>query len=249
MLTLRAVTDAAGRFRLEGLPPESRVSLGMVDEAYARFPHDAHGMTGAPGSVAEVDAIRLWAAARITGRVTQNGRPVGGAIITAHRQNGSMREAELGFGFAVSHKDGRYIMSDLAPSTVNVAADLPETQGNEMTARAHEGVKVAEGSTVWDIDFELVPGTIAEGTVTLPDGKPLAGTDVGIYGPAHPESSAWVGVALTDERGRYRLRVPAGAQRVYLMDSRYESEQRRVTTTADAPTRVDFRAKMKVGKP
>ena len=245
VLTLRAVTDAAGRFRLEGLPPESRVSLNMVDVAYARFPHDAHGMTGAPGSVAEVDAIRLWAAARITGRVTQNGRPVGGVIITAYRQNESMRKAELGFGFAVSHKDGRYIMSDLAPSTVNVSADINGSLGAAVTARAHEGVRVAEGATVWDVDFELVPGTIVEGTVTLPDGKPLAGTEVGIYGPAHPESSPWVGRATTDARGRYRARVPAGAQRVYLMDSRYESEQKRVTTTADAPTRVDFRAKAK----
>ena len=244
-LAPRSVTDAAGRFRLDGLPPESYVPFDIVDMAYARMRIDEQGTTGLARSTVTTKAVRLKRAARIAGRVTRNGRSVAGVKIGAQSQNDQTFIGGNVWGEAITDADGRYAILRLGPSTVNVAADLSETLGSEVTARAHEGVRVAEGETVTGMDFELVPGTIVEGTVTLPDGKPLVGTPVGIYGPAHPDTSAWVGMARTDARGRYRARVPAGAQRVYLMDSRYETAERRVTTASNAATRVDFQAKVK----
>jgi protocatechuate 3,4-dioxygenase beta subunit len=66
-----------------------------------------------------------------------------------------------------------------------------------------------------------IPGGIVEGRVTDSAGKPILNTSVGIYGPAHPRSSAWVQFAKTDAKGRYQVRVPAGKNYVYCMDSRY----------------------------
>ena len=244
-LTPTATTDAAGHFRMEGLPPETSVQFDTVDERYARQGFEDRATTGSPASSVTAKPVTLVRAGRITGRLTREGRPVSGVQLGAQGKEHEANTDSGAWGEAVTDADGRYAMGQMQSGVYNVAANLSESLGIEVTARAHEGVRVAEGETVTGMDFELVPGTIVEGTVTLPDGKPLVGTPVGIYGPAHPDTSAWVGMARTDARGRYRARVPAGAQRVYLMDSRYESEQKRVTTKPDAPTRVDFRTRVK----
>ena len=48
-------------------------------------------------------------------------------------------------------------------------------------------------------------------------GKPIKGMQIGIYGPAHPQSSAAVQSAATGPDGTYELRVPPGRQYLYVM--------------------------------
>ncbi len=56
------------------------------------------------------------------------------------------------------------------------------------------------------------------GSVTwLGTDTPASGVQVGIYGPAHPQTSPWVEAVTTDAKGRFSLRVPPGRQRIYVM--------------------------------
>ena len=66
-------------------------------------------------------------------------------------------------------------------------------------------------------NFTLVTGAMVTGSVTwLGTDAPASNVYVGIYGPAHPQTSPWVGSMLTDARGRFSFRVPPGRQRVYV---------------------------------
>jgi len=106
-------------------------------------------------------------------------------------------------------------------------------------SKSFPGVRALSG-----VDFELIPGTVIEGVVTSTGGKPMPRIWVGVYGPAHPQSSAWVQGTKTDAQGRYRFLVPPGKQMVYVSDGRYDAEQKHVTT-GEGVTRVDLRVKPK----
>ena len=70
-------------------------------------------------------------------------------------------------------------------------------------------------------------------------GRPVEGAFVGVYGPAHPASSAEVQSTLTDAKGRYLLRVPSGDQRVYLADGRYEGISDNVSVADGSTTSLE----------
>src|SRR5207247_6386814 len=63
----------------------------------------------------------------------------------------------------------------------------------------------------------LIHGAVLTGRALAADnGAPIPGVGVGVYGPAHPQSSAAVQGGQTGPDGRYFLRVPAGKQYLYL---------------------------------
>lgn len=243
-----AETDARGGFTLEGLPPQTSVRYDADDVRFARLGYGERIETGEGASVA-ARPVRLKRAGRVAGRITRNGKPVAGVRVGAQVNNdkGSMESGE--WGDATTDAKGHYAIERLAPNVYNVALDLSTGLDAEVTARAHEAVAVQEGQRIDGMDFDLVPGALIEGKVALPDGKPVSGAYVGVYGPAHPGSSAWVQSAITDAAGHFRLRVPAGAQRVYMADSRYQAEEAHVTTTDGASTHVDLRATVKQEAP
>jgi hypothetical protein len=126
-------------------------------------------------------------------------------------------------------------MPRLLAGHYNIALDLSGTLDREVTAVAHENVEIGQ-------DFELIPGVLVNGTVTGADGEPKAGIEVGVYGPAHPNSSAWVQSATTDKSGHYVFRVPAGKNRVYVMSGPImpEGSDRTIEAVDGQETKVDF---------
>ena len=64
-------------------------------------------------------------------------------------------------------------------------------------------------------------------------GNPQKGIEIGIYGPAHPQTSGWVQIGQTDAVGTYQMRVPPGEQYVYVMQL---SQKSRILTVADGDT-------------
>ena len=99
----------------------------------------------------------------------------------------------------------------------------PNDRGIEQRARfmrsAHEGITVKAKEVKTGLDFTLERGCLITGRVLGADDRPIIGYPVGIYGPAHPESSAWVQCSVTDSQGRYQLRAPSGKQQLYLQAS------------------------------
>ena len=71
----------------------------------------------------------------------------------------------------------------------------------------------------------------------------MPGVMVGIYGPAHPLTSAWVQMTTTRADGTYLLRVPAGKQYVYIMSEGRGDSGEHVSVTEGHSTEVDFHVK------
>ncbi len=153
----------------------------------------------------------------------EDGKAAGGVQVGAQIQHNAMSSwpagaasaqmSEESWNNAVSRPDGTY--------TLPVGANIPynvmvlDTTGKWVAAAA-EGVSGQKDATVTVPDLVLTKGALVTGSVTDGSGKPVAGAAVMSYGPHRPATSASVIVALTDQAGRYRLRVATGLSRVYI---------------------------------
>ncbi len=239
-LRLGDVTDSEGRFIIRDLPPETKVGYEVDDARFAQLPLEAQIDTAKNGGRAHKD-IRLQPAAQLRGRVTRDGKPVAGFKVgaqTNHDKDPDNQGSQGGLG--VTDSQGRFTIKRMSTGVYNVIADLRGPMGREVTAVAHESVTVGKGQTIESLDFKLIPGVIVEGIVTDSSGKPVKEVSIGIYGPAHPRSSAWVQLALTDARGFYRMRVPPGKQYVYVSDASFESTPKDVIVRDGVVLRVNF---------
>ncbi|CAN5615521.1 hypothetical protein BH11ARM2_BH11ARM2_22030 [soil metagenome] len=232
---LAVKTDSHGRAVFREIPLDTEVGLDTSDGRYAAI--QDRFKAGNPSL-----AIVLAPAAMIEGRVTRYGHPVSGVGVAA-QENTDISGPLGGYAWAetLTDQDGCYRLARLPKSAVNVALFSDTIPGRDASARAHEGIRVRPGSRVTGIDFALTPGATIQGTVFGPDGKPKSGGMVGVYGPAHPNSSAWVDGLTADKSGHYSLHVPPGAQKVYIMDSRFEQDMRTVNVADGQVLNIDFR--------
>jgi len=238
-LNVGGTTAADGSFGIQGLPKDVRVGYEADDDPFAQLSFSDRLDIGTD-PVTRAPNVTLEYAASFTGRVTRDGAPVVGVRIGTQ---GTNDPANIGLGGnSVTDQNGRYTISRLRPGVYNVIANLQNGMDRDVTAVAHEGVRVKAGDQIANLDFQLIPGVLIVGRVTGEDGKPLPETDVGVYGPSHPNTSAWVQSALTDKDGFYRLRVPPGKQYVYVMDGRYTQDAHTVNVESDSK-RVDFQVK------
>jgi hypothetical protein len=135
----------------------------------------------------------------------------------------------------------------MRPGTFNVAIGLNADLSQSCTAVAYEALSLEQGEHAAGKDFQLIPGALITGKVLDANTqKPLAGLSIGVYGPAHPKSGAWVQTCRSGADGSYQLRVPPGDQYVYFQDLPPEGylepkvKSQNVTVTVDQPTTVDF---------
>ena len=217
---LSVTISADGLATFDKIPATTDARLDVSDDRYARLGFEDRF----DGTKSGLQTITLRQSAEISGRVTHAGKPVAGVTIGVqdNNENYSIRTGLQDiFGSAVSDSDGNYTIRRLGTGLVNVIFDERFAKNRQLTAVAHEGIQTKPGKAVRNVDFELVPGGIVVGRVTDLSGKPIPNTSVGIYGPAHPRSSAWVQAVKTGRDGRYELRVPAGKNYVYGMDFPY----------------------------
>ncbi len=204
----QALTDERGQFTIGDLPRGQKVALAAEAEGLAEW--RAMDLTAWPVVGQDVPvSMAMEPEAVITGRVTRQGEPAAGVAVNAQAQHPGVGRAH-----ALTDNTGRYEMRSLAGGTYNVTIDPPEG----WTAAARESVQVASGGRAEGIDLELIRGALVRGTVTWQEtGEPVAGTGVGAYGPAGPQSTGAVQRVVTDDEGRYELRVPPGHSRIYWM--------------------------------
>ena len=156
--------------------------------------------------------MTLLRAALVSGRVLgSNGAPRVGIKVAAQGV-----EMNNGYSSALTDATGSYTLTQLSPGKYNIALDLDVEDRPEWTARAHEGITLQAEENKTNVDFSLEVGCLITGRVLGADDRPIVGYPVGVYGPAHPQSSAWVQRSVTDSQGRYQVRVPAGKQHLYL---------------------------------
>lgn len=210
-------TNSQGKFEIPNLPKGGAVEFDFVDPKYASCQDGAAyfnetKLSNSPITVAPV--VHLRRAAVFTGRVTRDGKPVAGIRIGAQGNFETGGDPGL-WGEAITNANGIYEMKRMYPGHYNVVFDEARMNG-EVTAVAHENVKAEEGKTVTGLDFNLISGAAIKGKITDASGLPLAGAGISVYGPGHPQTSAWVQSATSGRDGTYTLHVPAGKQYIYL---------------------------------
>lgn len=205
---LSATSAADGQVTFSHMPTGCTIQLRHDDPRFAQFewndqPSETAAMT-----------ITMGPGASVSGRVTlPDGAPAVGVKVGAQAANGYPD----GWGQDVTDSQGRYTLRCLQGSHYNVALDLKGEWERDWTAKAHDTLPVPKGEHVKGVDFTLEKGAQITGRVLDQHGNPVSGMGVGVYGPAHPDTGAWVQVANTAGDGRYTLRVPAGRQKVYVM--------------------------------
>lgn len=206
-------TDEQGAVTIPSLPQGWQLRLEVSDVRFAQLTYE-NAVPLNKGSQTTAKPIRLQPGSSVRGRVTYGltGKPAVGVRVGAQGVG-----AERGGGEAVTDAAGRYHLKQLAAGTYNIALDLKGELAADWTARAHEKAYVGPGERREGLDFTLIRGALIQGKVTAADtGQPVPGAHVGVYGPAHPRSGAWVQGVQTGPDGTYRHRVPEGRQYLYI---------------------------------
>lgn len=219
---ISTTTNEKGEYQLEGFRPNTAIRLALAASRFGQLGQDQDVITGKVG-ISKAPDRRLQPEAVLEGRVVRDGVGVPGVSLGIQDCNGS---GPSQFGAVVTGPDGRYRFGNLLTGEVNVIVDDMENPAPQWVGRALESVALQAGKVTRVADITLEPGVLIQGVVRDRAGKPLPKIQVGIYGPAHPMSSGWVQTAWSDANGRYRFRVPAGKQHIYLMDSRFDASER-----------------------
>ncbi len=223
-------TDMRGVASFPAMPQGGQVRIDTQDQRFARLEMENYPLGRGP--VTELPAITLVPAATVRGRITigPSGKPVARLRVGAQSMDGERPPAG---GDAVSDSKGFYQLTQIRPGAYNIALDLNNAMGRSWTARAHEAVYVRPGDDLEGIDFQLIRGAILQGRVVAADnGAPIPGVWISVYGPAHPQSGAWVQGVGTGPDGAYLHRVPGGKQHLYLAMSAPPSGFRMPAQTA-----------------
>ena len=250
---LTGVTDAEGKVTLNNLPRGSSVDFQFDDEHFAYPDYNQRFATSENQAESTPVTVNLELGATVTGKVGQGGKGVGGIRVLAQPTHRSRTMGSS--GSALTDADGNYRITHLIPGEYNVLLNLQGQTAKDWTAVAHEWLKLRGGETTRDVDLPLIEGGIIRGKVITADtAEPIVGIQVGVHGPAHPQSSNMVASGLTNADGEYSVRVAPGLQQVsirgILPEAYRESGQnsRDIKVDDGETARLDFRLTRREGE-
>ncbi|HEX8852135.1 MAG TPA: carboxypeptidase-like regulatory domain-containing protein, partial [Pyrinomonadaceae bacterium] len=159
------------------------------------------------------------APATLTGRVTNDGKGVGGvgvALIAGDRSPDRKPVAR-----ASTDAEGNYRLTNIPPGRYQVVPLAPAFIVADLMTGFPPGkaISLAAGETVEDIDFRITRGGVITGRVTDADGRPVVAEQVQIVSvdgnTPSQRAVSFSGSFETDDRGVYRAYgLPAGRYRV-----------------------------------
>ncbi len=208
-------TDSAGSAVFQGLPQGFVATFTVQDQAYQRRPPAADGLPLSAGADSGTYTVPMTLGAFVTGRLVYGPTQLPAAGVRI----GAQETTTSAWGEAQTDAEGRYQINQLSPGRYTVAVDEQSAAlGGGWTAAAVRNIVLGPGQEAAGADMPLVRGVLITGTVTRRGShRPVAGTEIGAYGPAHPAGGAWVGGGWTQADGTYQIRVPPGPQHVYPM--------------------------------
>lgn len=180
----------------------------------------ALGFSGASAQSEKKSAPAELSGSTISGRVTAQGRGLGGATVTLWRQPLGEPIASNLATYARTDPEGNYLIAKVPPGSYFISATSPGfvTTKENLVPPNLRAVVFPDTQTVNGIDFDLVRGGVITGRVTDVGGKPLIeqlitlipqGTIPDFSMPAYGRD------IRTDDRGVYRVYgVPPGHYRV-----------------------------------
>ncbi len=160
--------------------------------------------------------------ATITGRVTVNGKGLGGVAVGAGRSPSSSRPLIPASLRAKTDADGNYAIHGLPSGTYYLSFSAPgfiAVTGGTPTGD-FKPISVVAGEVVRNMDFRLVRGGVVSGRVSTKTGEPVVEQQINLVqvdqppGPPFPTLSNNLD-SRTDDRGMYRIfGIPAGRYKV-----------------------------------
>ena len=243
LLPWHATTDAEGRFVMRDLPPMASMKLLAGGRDHARTWIDVDELQK------PIEAT-LPRGGRITGSVRMpDGSPAVRMPVTAC---GNF----AGYGHAQTDEHGRFELSSLAPDVYKVFATA-----DDLTTIAVTHLEVGAGEEVAAKPVQMVVGGFITGRlVDAVTGQPFVPgprCDVAMYGPARGDGGACECTPVLPD-GTFRIRAPAGDNRIYLRSAGGYSEPSEVVLVVEGKvTTVEWtlqpppskRAKPPGGKP
>lgn len=201
LLPWRAETATNGEFVLRGVPDIQPISM------VAGGPNHARRWVKVEDPAEPLDeAMKLGC--RISGKVLMpDGSPAGRVRVQA---------SGVGIGYGITHTDdhGHYTLTSLSADTYKVWAEVAD-----LTVIAVTGIAVVAGETAEDRTVQLTEGGFIVGRIVDAEtGKPIVPgphTDVAMYGPARGDGGACECTPVRAD-GTFRIRAPAGRNRIYL---------------------------------
>jgi hypothetical protein len=221
LLPWYARTDADGRFTLRELPPLLPMSLRAGHRDFAA------DWVEVEAADAPIEA-ELRPGGRVHGVVRMpDGSPAVRVLVAA---------AAVGAGYGHSRTDerGRFEIASLPAETYKVWAEA-----EDLTVIAVCGLDVRAGADVDAAVVQLVTGGFIAGRLVDADtGAPITpgpSTDVAMYGPARGDGGACECTPVLPD-GTFKIRAPAGKNRIYLRSAMGWSEPSEVVSVQDGET-------------
>lgn len=256
-----AVTDADGRFSLEGIDPGSVkvwalgggfVSVGLSGgSAFLGATNTPYTAELEPGQAGTLD-LEAEPAGRVEGRVlTEDGSPIPGAVVQATGGNTMPPQLAVAFlgmgqswGTAVTDADGAFVIDVLIPgSKYKVTAKAPD----HPTATSSEFI--AAGGKTEDVEIRMkAPRWLEVTVVDAETGKPVPGAGilaVSSSGGREVMMEMLGGGAMwsTNAEGTTRIGpLPEGALRMQVTASGYiDHDDTRIEAGQVAPVTVELK--------
>jgi len=237
---LEVTSDSDGQAVLTGLPGGCSTAFEVLGQQYTPILGGENTVHLSSGAKTPPRTIHLVRPATVKGTLVYaySGTPAVGVRIGA-QSIGVTRWTE-----AVTDDHGRYRLIGLLPGQYNIGIDEScEALRNEWVAAALPDLTIDAGQNMTAQPMKLVRGGWVEGTATFRKShKPIVGEQVGVYGPAHPQTSPWVEAQVIGADGHFRLRVPPGDQYVYVMTANDAQNGVDIKVTEGATAHVDLEA-------
>ncbi|HLJ95276.1 MAG TPA: carboxypeptidase regulatory-like domain-containing protein [Gemmataceae bacterium] len=210
-------TDAEGKFQIATAPAGQELVFRATADGFADMDTSAGGPKQQHFAKPDAPPVTLVLApeARVRGQIVNQvpGVIVEGLWVRIHRSDGK----NPSFGKQVcADASGRFTFAGLPDGNFTLQLELP-ADNSLYTLRSAPSVTLHSRTTA-AVEMELIEGVVVEGrVVTSESGKPVAGAEVGVYGPAQPKTSHSRLRVETDRNGRYRFRLPPGRTEFFLL--------------------------------
>ncbi len=197
------------------------------------------------GKVTELNFI-LTPGYRLSGQVTQNGKPVTGVNVSY--QLADLTQLVRGGGNKEVDDEGRYEFTELQPGLYNISVYRGQMQQPYTFRPLFNGSLNLEQDTVYDI--ELPTMSISGNVKDAETGEAIAGARVSIVRSTDPHTvedvirtGRWGGISdTTDSNGHYELEeVQEGELSVVVQHKEYAYDMHPLTlTVGESKTGIDF---------